>query len=355
MLNLRDRYRGLVLGTAVGDSIGLPAEGISRARAGKMFNGRWRHRFIFGHGMLSDDTEHMFFVIQCLLAHPDSAEQFADRLGLCLKWWFAALPAGVGMATSRACIKMWLSVSTRNGGVLSAGNGPAMRVAPIGAFFYSAQKDQDAYVKASTCVTHTDPKALIGAIAIARTAAWIVRDDLVNRPPLEAFSKMLEEVSPENSEWIGLVKTMEESLSKDATVEEFACSIGLENGVTGYIYHTVPIVLYAWHRHFGDYEKTLSSVLNCGGDTDTTGAIAGALAGLTVGENGIPKDWIDGIADWPRSVHLLRLAADRLSELKGEGASRKQLKYCWPAVVPRNVLVLIIVLGHGFRRLLPPY
>ncbi len=121
------------------------------------------------------------------------------------------------------------------------------------------------------------------------------------------------------------------------------------------IYHTVPVVLYAWHRHFGDYEKTLSSVLNCGGDTDTTGAIAGALAGLSVGENGIPKDWIDGIADWPRSVHLLRLAADRLSELKGEGTTRKPLKYCLPAVLPRNVLVLIIVLGHGFRRLLPPY
>ena len=42
MLSLKDRYRGLILGTAVGDSIGLPAEGISRMRAGKMFNGRWR-------------------------------------------------------------------------------------------------------------------------------------------------------------------------------------------------------------------------------------------------------------------------------------------------------------------------
>lgn len=355
MLKLRDRYRGLVLGTAVGDSIGLSAEGISRTRAAKMFKGRWRQRFIFGHGMISDDTEHTFFVIQCLLAHPDSKEYFSKRLGWCLKWWFAALPGGIGMATARACIKLCMGMSPQNSGVYSAGNGPAMRVAPVGAFFFSFPEELDAFTKASTCMTHTDPKALTGARAIAHTAAWIVRDDLNKRPSTEDFCRMLKKISPDDSDWNSIVKVMEESLCKDITVEEFALKMGLGKGVSGYIYHTVPVVLYAWHRHFGNYEQTLTNVLNCGGDTDTTGAIAGALAGLTIGESGIPKDWISRIMDWPRSTQLLRLSADSLSELRDKSISQKPLKYFLSGTVLRNMLFLIIVLIHGFRRLLPPY
>ena len=63
------------------------------------------------------------------------------------------------------------------------------------------------------------------------------------------------------------------------------------------------------------------TTLDCGGDTDTTGAIVGALAGLTVGEAGIPSEWVAGVTDWPRTKSMLRRAADRLSELKETGIS----------------------------------
>jgi ADP-ribosylglycohydrolase len=352
---LRDRYRGLLIGTAVGDAIGLPAEGIPRARARRMFTGPWRHRFAFGRGMISDDTEHTLFVSQCLLAHPDSAERFGRRLGCCLKWWFASLPAGVGMATARACIKLGLGFGYRRSGVDSAGNGPAMRVAPIGAFFPRSPDDLNAFTQACTLITHTDPKALIGAMAISQTAAWIVREDLREKPSAEVFCRILADIAPENGDWRSIVSKMGDSLAKNASVDEFAASLGLEREITGYIYHTVPIVLYAWHRHFGDYRATVGSVLDCGGDTDTTGAIVGALAGLTVGESGIPPDWVDGVKDWPRTTASLRRVADRLSELAETGNTPGPVRYFWPGLIVRNVWFLAIVLFHGFRRLLPPY
>ena len=117
----------------------------------------------------------------------------------------------------------------------------------------------------------------------------------------------------------------------------------------------VPVVLFAWHRHAGDFRATLVAVLDCGGDTDTTGAIAGALAGLTVGEAGIPREWIEGVKDWPRSVSFLRRVADRLADLSETGKSAGSVRYFWPGVIVRNALFLLIVLLHGFRRLLPPY
>lgn len=355
MLDLKDRYRGMLLGTAVGDAIGLPAEGIPRARVRRMFKGPWCHRFVFGRGMISDDTEHALFVAQCLLAHPKSADLFGKRLGSCLKWWFVSLPAGIGLATARACIRLCLGFGYRNSGVYSAGNGPAMRVAPIGAFFSNSPDELLSFTQACTTVTHTDPKALIGSKAIALTAAWIVRDNLVKRPPPAEFCKLLSDMGTEDAEWSGIVAKIGDCLAKDFSVKEFARAMGLEREITGYIYHTVPVALYSWFWHFGDYRATLSSVFDCGGDTDTTGAIAGGLAGLTVGEAGIPSDWIDGIVDWPRTTGLLRRVADRLLELRAKGTSPGPARCFWPAIVLRNAVFLCIVLLHGFRRLLPPY
>ena len=122
-----ERFRGLMLGTAVGDALGLPAEGISRRRGRKLFRGRWRHRFLPGVGMLSDDTEHTVFVAQSLLAHPDSAGRFVRRLAWCLRLWLVTLPAGVGFATLRSIFLLWVGMPPGRSGIYSAGNGPAMR------------------------------------------------------------------------------------------------------------------------------------------------------------------------------------------------------------------------------------
>src|ERR1051325_7728019 len=94
-----ERFRRVLLGTAVGDALGLPAEGLTRGRAKRLFPGRWRHRFAGHAGMVSDDTEHTLFVAQSLLAHPDSAARFARRMAWCLRLWLLSPPAGIGLAT----------------------------------------------------------------------------------------------------------------------------------------------------------------------------------------------------------------------------------------------------------------
>lgn len=356
MSDRRDRFRGLILGTAVGDSLGLPAEGISRRRGRKLFPGRWRHRFLFGRGMVSDDTDHTVFVAQSLLAHPDSPEQFAKRLAGCLQWWFLSLPAGIGWATLRSILLLWAGFPPDKSGVFSAGNGAAMRAAPVGAFFSSDMVARDAFVHACSRLTHSDPKAIIGAKAVADAAAWIIMKNPVRRPDVKEFSDTVTRAGKgQDTGWEGVAGLMAQAVVRDLSVYEFADMLGLSGGISGYVYHTVPMALYAWYRHFGDFEATLSSVLDCGGDTDTVGAIAGALAGSVTGESGIPKDWLEGIWEWPRSVNLLREMADRLEEKSRNTAEHPPVKYFRPGILLRNLFFLCIVLAHGFRRLLPPY
>jgi len=230
-----------------------------------------------------------------------------------------------------------------------------MRSAAIGAFLCDRPVELGQFVSASTMVTHTDPRALVGARAVAQIAAWAVRDCLTERPPLADFLGAVESAGDEDAEWKSLVKSMGHAYQEGMSVPEFAGSLGLGQGVSGYVYHTVPVVLYAWYVHFGDFRRTVEAVLDCGGDADTTGAIAGALAGAVVGEEGIPSEWVRRLWEWPRSTRVLRQIADRLAGCASGENVRGPVRYFWPAVLPRNVLFLGVVLAHGFRRLLPPY
>ncbi len=63
----REAIVGCILGTAVGDALGLPYEGVSPQRAPKLLGPPERYRFCFGRGMISDDTEHTCMVAQSLI------------------------------------------------------------------------------------------------------------------------------------------------------------------------------------------------------------------------------------------------------------------------------------------------
>ena len=68
---------GCILGTAVGDALGLPYEALSRRRQRKLFRDITRHQFLFGRGMTSDDTEHTCFVAGALIASGGDPDRFS--------------------------------------------------------------------------------------------------------------------------------------------------------------------------------------------------------------------------------------------------------------------------------------
>lgn len=305
---------------------------------------------LFGRGMVSDDTEHAFFVAQSLLTSSKDAAVFRRGLASRLRWWFVGLPAGVGMATARACLKLWLGISPERSGVFSAGNGPAMRSAMLGAFFSNDEQRRREFVSASTRLTHTDPRADIAALAVAEAAAWAIG----RQNDLRGFLRRLE-VCGVGGEWSEICRRLDEAFGSGMSVKDFARSLGLEGGVTGYAFHTVPVAIYAWLRHPNDFRNALIEALECGGDTDTVGAIVGALVGGSVGEDGIPDDWLHSLWEWPRTPQKMRILARRLAQAKQQGQPQPPVGYFWIGILPRNLFFLLVVLGHGMRRLFPPY
>lgn len=340
-----ERIVGLLVGGAVGDAIGLPAEGMSAERIARWWPHNLQHRFVFGYGMISDDTEHALMTAQALIVAGDDVEKFRRCLAWKLRWWIIGFPAGAGLATAKACLRLWLGISPKQSGVNSAGNGPAMRSAVIGVKFWDNTKLRRSFLEASTYLTHTDKRAMTAALAVSEAAAWIVGGNLSRDFALQ-LSKL-----GDDPEWRRIANQVCESLEAGRTVAEFAATLGLRSCVTGYAYHSVPVAIYAWMRHGGDFEKTIESVVRCGGDTDTVAAIAGSLAACEVGEHGIPQDWINGVKDWPRSISF----TERIGSHVSQRESNKSGGYFWPGIIPRNLLFIVIVLFHGFRRLLPPF
>jgi ADP-ribosyl-[dinitrogen reductase] hydrolase len=334
---------GCLLGGAVGDAIGLPYEGLSRVAVARRRRARpLEHSLVRRRGMLSDDTEHACMTAQALLAARGDPDAFARSLAWRLRGWLLLLPAAVGLGTLRAIIKLWLGWSPHRSGVHSAGNGPAMRAAILGACLGHDLPRLDLFVERSTRLTHTDPRALAGAHAIARAAAAIVH---TTTSPLQIVTDLRATTSdPELAAALDLVLAHHARRDPPAV---FACSLGQVDGVSGYIHHTVPVALYCWLTAPHDVRAAIEHAVDLGGDTDTVAAIVGGLVGASAGPDDIPPTWLTGLLEAPRTVPWIRRLGESFA-----AENHRPLPLAWPLLPLRNLVFLFVVLAHGFTRLL---
>ncbi len=342
-----ETFTGCLWGCAVGDAIGLPYEGLSARRAPRFARLPLTHRFVFGRGMVSDDTDHTVFVAQALIRSKGDPARFQAIWAWRLRLWLLCLPAGIGLATLRSIVRLWLGL--RPSGVFSAGNGPAMRSAILGVYFASDASARRAHVEASTLLTHTDPLALSGALAVAEIAARLASGEWTARPAPEDLAAILQSLSSQ-AEWQEVVQSIQECCEAPAPLSLAVERFGSHKGVSGYVLRSVPFAIVAWHHHFDDYRATIETTTQAGGDVDTVAAIAGALAGISTGPEGIPDAWRTGVVDWPHSLGYLH----RLATALAEPATPVNTAFS-PWLFVRGGVFTALVLTHGFRRLLPPY
>lgn len=345
---------GCILGTAVGDALGLPYEGLSPRRAKKLLGSPDRHRLLFGRGMVSDDTEHTIFVVQSLVSSNLDLNKFERNLARSLRWWIAGVPAGVGFATLRAVFKLWLGFPPDRSGIFSAGNGPAMRSAILGVAFGEDVGVLSNWVLRSTRITHSDPKAFYGALAVAIAAhVSSLSQNILPQRFVQIISTAL--AKHESQEFMELMNKAASSAQDNQSIGDFAQSIGSKHGISGYMYHTVPCVIQAWLRYQEDFVGGIQEILSAGGDTDTTGSILGAILGIRVGKDGIPEKWRSRIWEWPRTITWMEQLGHCLAaSLHGE-TETKSPGYFVPGVLLRNLAFFMVVMFHALRRLAPPY
>jgi poly(ADP-ribose) glycohydrolase ARH3 len=302
MLDRHARALGALLGTFVGDAVGMPYEGVpapSIPERLEMVEAR------LGRGTYTDDTEMMILVAESLLACPE-----LDPIDLGERFLAGCDPArGYGSGT-RAVLALW-----RNGvpideaaglifdGQGSAGNGAAMRVAPLAVRYADAPARVRSEAERSARVTHTHPIGVDGAIIQASAIAAALRGDPILAAAREAAR------TPELVDKLQRVRELRGEPARPTDVaEELGCGSTADR--------SVPTAIFCALVH-DNFEAAVSFAVSCGGDTDTIAAMTGAIAGARDGAAGIPERWLKALEDGPRGrTYVERLAECLSSDLR---------------------------------------
>lgn len=171
-------------------------------------------------------------------------------------------------------------------GMGSAGNGSAMRVAPVGAWLDS-RDEVAAVARATSLATHTHEEAIDGAVAIALATfdAFALRGSHAAPKPLTDVAASL----PAGTLRSRLNRAAR--LSERADVRTVTAAVG--SSISLLARDTVPFCLWVFQTHADDFEAAMWSCVTAGGDTDTTCAIVGALVAARGGADAVPRAWRD--------------------------------------------------------------
>jgi ADP-ribosylglycohydrolase len=276
---------GLGLGDALGEMLSYRSENaLRRLSENDVPAGPWFH---------TDDTEMAISIVAVLKSH---GELVQDALARRFARRFERDPdRGYGKMTRiqlreiNAGAKWREMAANAFGGQGSMGNGGAMRVAPLGAYFADDLAQCTDAARASALVTHTHPEGVAGTIAVAVAAAmaWQLRGMSSAEYALKFFVEVLRYV-PESKVRRGLLLASQTPVN--VPVEAVAKAMG--NGSLVTAPDTVPLCLWMAAHHPRNFVEALGKTISAGGDCDTNAAIVGGIVALGAGREGIPTEWL---------------------------------------------------------------
>jgi ADP-ribosylglycohydrolase len=276
---------GLGLGDALGEMLSYQAQAASsRLAENNLPAGPWFH---------TDDTEMAISIVAVLKSHghlnQDAlAKRFARR--------FERDPErGYGKMTRIQLREIMAGAKWRDmaanafGGQGSMGNGSAMRVAPLGAYFANDMERCAQEARASSLVTHTHSEGAAGAIAVAIAAAkaWQLREH-TNADRARAFFDAVLSQTPESQVRRGIL--LASTTPAEIPVPDAARALGDGSLVTAP--DTVPFCLWMAAHHLDRFVEALGKTISVGGDCDTNAAIVCGIVALSAGRESIPLEWL---------------------------------------------------------------
>jgi poly(ADP-ribose) glycohydrolase ARH3 len=305
-----DRARGALLGTFVGDALGMPFEGAppdAVPERPEMEEAR------LGRGTYTDDTQMMIALAESLVACGA-----VDEDHLAAAFLAAHEPErGYGAGTRAVLRLLSEGVPAREAagrvfdGRGSLGNGAAMRVAPVAVRFAADKGHLAEQAERSARVTHAHLLGVDGALVQAAAIGAALRGEDVLaasheaartaelRHRLDAVATLLGHPLPADHPPGG------KQPSPRPTGVARAVEL-LGNGSAAM--ESVPTAIYAALAH-DRFEDAVAFAVSCGGDADTIAAMAGAIAGARDGDSAIPARWLEALEDGPKGrSHVERLA-----------------------------------------------
>jgi ADP-ribosyl-[dinitrogen reductase] hydrolase len=300
-----DRVVGSLLGLALGDALGAPFE-FRRSKDVPdplpAFELPWMGR---PPGSTTDDTAMARNLARSLADRGgfDPGDIVARHLQ-----WFRSDPPDVGSMTRKVLRRVAAGASAEDaareiweerGAEVSAGNGSVMYCAPLGVAYANRPEKLLDLAPRFSALTHHDGRCLTAVLAVTWAVAAVIRGEGRGAAVTQALDTVLSRDGGEELEFL---------------VEAAGGSRPVDGPDQGFCLFAAGLGLQAL-AHAAPFEPALRRVVSLGGDTDTNGAMAGALVGAAVGATGLPAEWLASLPD----RDAIRQEADALVVLAETG------------------------------------
>ncbi len=298
------------MGTFVGDALGRPVEGWSCQRI-QASHGLLAEMLC---GVYSDDTEMMIGIMESLAESPPfdpglTAKKFLTNF---------SPHRGYGGRIYGVMDRLRCGVAWNEAGTDSWGNGGAMRIAPIGIFFHDAPGRLEAAARDCVRITHHHPLGLAGGLAQARAVGLATSKGFAGEPLetgefVDTVVEAVAATSAEMAEALATVKHVVSGRDSRKTAERIASRFPCDVSAIGAVPAALASVLLTQ-----SFRESVVVAVNCGGDTDTIGAMAGAIAGAYYGYGQIPEEWLARLENGQKGRDYVVSLAERLAHIKSQ-------------------------------------
>ena len=311
-----EKVKGCFLGLAVGDALGVPVEFRDRSYfksqpvRGMLGYGTWNQP----PGTWSDDSSMSFCLAESLVNKYD----LKDIASKFVRWyqdgyWGAHFKLfDIGGTTRLSLARITEGEDPLFSGEFgeeSNGNGSLMRIAPA-ALYFSESPDQELYdrIKEISSITHAHFRSVFSCFIFSKFVIQLFKGE----EKFAAFKNACQSVADfaaKNNFNVKELQLFEKVLTGAITS---AAEGSVESG--GYVLHTLEASIWSF-LNSDSYTNAVLLAVNLGGDTDTTGCITGALAGLYHGSDSIPSKWLKVLA---REKDIIKLSEDFTESLKNK-------------------------------------
>lgn len=304
MPTLHEKFHGCLLGGAIGDALGFPAENLSRARIRRVYGRLTDYQITPTWAYYTDDTQIAIALAEVLVEHQGFAcAAFRRKLA---RWILMPLRLG-GRSTKNAAWRCLLGI--RDTGRHVPGTSGAMRIGPLALAYHTDRDALLAHTVACCQVTHTHPSAIAGTLLAAFAIAYALNHDHWAMGPF--LDDITGPASAFDADLVRQVRTLPALVQLPE--EEALARLLVHSNVFGSpIADVILVALYAFLRSPGDFERSVLTCVNAGWDTDTMACICGYMAGAWNGMSAIPPRWLAGLENGYKGRDYILSLADAL-------------------------------------------
>ena len=286
-VDIADRITGSVLGLALGDAVGAPFEGRRVAEVPDPIPAMELPWMGLPPGSTTDDTAMARNLVRSLTVR---GELDPDDLVARHLEWYRSGPTDVGAFTRRVLSRVdrgedafeaARTVWEERGPEVSAGNGSVMYCAPLGLAYANRTEELLEVAPTLSALTHFDERCRTAVLAVTVATAALARGQSSEGAVAAALTAVVDREGGEELEYL---------------VEIAGIGRQIDGPDQGFCLFTAGVALQSL-LGTGDFVVEVSRVVALGGDTDTNAAVAGALLGALVGEEGLPDAWLDRLED----------------------------------------------------------